>query len=116
MFNYDYDRQNNVFGLGDVDYNGIAGYAKYQVNPKWAVAVRGEYLNDHDGFATGLSQHLWETTGTIERTLANHVIARLEYRHDESNHDFFPYGGGLPISSQNTAKIGVLFQLQPIAQ
>ena len=117
MANFDYDHQ-DLPGGGSADYTGVAGYAKYQANPNWAFAVRGEYLNDHDGFATlqAGGQHLWETTATLERVLANHVIARLEYRHDESNRDFFPYGSGLPISSQNTAKVGLVFQLQPIAQ
>jgi putative OmpL-like beta-barrel porin-2 len=113
MANVDYDRQ-DLPGGGSVDYTGAAGYARYQFTPKVAFAARGEYLNDHTGFATGLPQHVWETTGTIERTLANHVIARLEYRHDESNHDFFPYGGGGGfISKQDTAKLGVVFLLQP---
>ena len=35
-----------------VDWSGIAGYAKYQFNPLWALAGRYEYYNDHDGFTT----------------------------------------------------------------
>jgi len=121
MGNFDYDHQD--FGGGvTADYTGVAGYVKYALSPKTAVVARAEYLNDHDGLATagfftGQGQHVWETTGTIERVLANHLIARAEYRHEESNHDVFVYGGGGTFTSnQDTAYIGLVFQLQPIAQ
>jgi Putative beta-barrel porin-2, OmpL-like. bbp2 len=115
--NFDYDHQNFGHGFG-ADYTGVAGYARYQVTPKVAVVARGEYFNDHDGLGTGVGQHLWETTGTIERTFAGHLISRLEYRHDESNKDFFPYGGPTEagqtrVGGQNTVDIGLMFVLQP---
>jgi Putative beta-barrel porin-2, OmpL-like. bbp2 len=114
LFNYDYDHQ-DLDGGASVDYNGVAAYGRYQVTPKVAVAVRGEYLNDHDGFATGAAQHLWETTGTLERTYAGgRLISRLEYRHDESNMNFFPYGGsGAAVGTQNTVDGGLIFVLTP---
>jgi hypothetical protein len=116
-FDYDYQGKSSLTGT-NADYTGVAGYARYQVTPKVAVVARGEYFNDHDGLGTGAPQHLWETTGTIERTFAGHLISRLEYRHDESNKDFFPYGGPTEagqafVGGQNTVDIGLIFVLQP---
>ena len=120
MANFDYDHQDAAFGPGtSADYTGVAGYIKYQLTPKVALVTRAEYLNDHDGFATSgfgtlQGQHPWETTGTIERTFAGHLIARAEYVHVESNRDVFPYGSsGAFVSGQDTAKIGLIFVLAP---
>ena len=115
MANFDYDHQ-DLGGGAAFDYTGVAGYAKYQFTPKVAFAVRGEYFNDHDGVTLpGFTpQHMWETTGTIERTFASHLIARAEYVHTESNRDVFPYGSsGAFVSGQDTAKIGLVFVLSP---
>ena len=77
---------------------GGAGYAKYQFNPKYAVATRYEYYNDPEGYSTGIvnqsdqGPHMQEVTGTFERKIATHLITRLEYRHDWSNQNFFPEG------------------------
>jgi hypothetical protein len=93
---------------------------KYQLTPKVAFVTRAEYFNDHDGvtlpggFGTFTPQHMWETTGTIERTFAGHLIARAEYVHVESNRDVFPYGSSeAVVSGQDTAKIGLVFVLSP---
>ena len=39
--------------ISGADYTGVAAYARYAISPKTAVAVRYEYLNDHDGLALG---------------------------------------------------------------
>lgn len=115
MANADYNHQDLGGGAG-FDYTGVAGYVRYQTTPKVAVALRAEYFNDHDGATLpgATPQHMWETTGTLERTFAGHLIARAEYVHDESNHDVFPYGKtpGF-VSGQDTAKIGLVFVLAP---
>ncbi len=112
MANFDYDHQGLHSNLGK-DYTGIAGYAKYAVSPKVAVAGRFEYFNDHDGFATGKAQHLNEFTGTLERKFAGHLISRLEYRHDDSNQDFFPRGNASFVKGQTTVDAGLVFVLEP---
>jgi hypothetical protein len=97
-------------------WSGIAGYIKYAPNAKWAVATRGEYFIDHNGFSTGTAQKVGEFTGTLERTLAGHIISRLEYRRDMSDHNVFPYRSSytpgspfLPIDHQNTVTVGFVY-------
>ncbi len=120
--NVDYDREEE-FGTAmtpskkAADYSGIAVYAKYAFNPKVAVAGRYEYLNDHDGLATFITtakgQHLNEFTGTIERRIAGHLLSRLEYRHDDSNQDFFQRGLPSFVKGQTTVDAGLVFVLEP---
>lgn len=141
---FDYDHQgidspiraklglpSNITGA---DYTGVAGFVKYAVSPKVAVAARYEFLNDHDGMALGINggfagitglptsnllhDHPQEFTGTLERTFASHLISRLEYRHDYSNNDIFARGGGAKgpasfVSGQDTVDVGLMFVLQP---
>jgi len=113
--NLDYDHQEKFIATGKAaDYAGIAAYAKYAFNPKVAVAARYEYFNDHDGLATGtVHNHLNEFTGTIERKFAGHLISRLEYRHDDSNQDFFQRGAPSFVKGQTTIDAGLVFVLEP---
>ncbi len=118
MANYDYAHE-TVTGGSPIWWSGIAGYIKYAPNAKWAFATRGEYFIDHNGFATGLGtpQKVAEWTGTLERTLAGHIISRLEYRRDMSDQNVFPYrtstiSPGLPFSPidhQNTVTVGFVY-------
>src|ERR1700704_6360924 len=74
MANYDYGHDHSVtsaaagvppFVVGPrAVWSGLAGYVKYAPNDKWAVALRGEYFDDNQGFATGTSQELSEFTAT----------------------------------------------------
>lgn len=68
-----------------VDWQGAAGYLIYDFNEKIQLATRGEYFRDSDGARTGLRQSLGEITQTLAYKVAPGLIARLEYRHDESN-------------------------------
>jgi hypothetical protein len=144
MANFDYDHQgfdaasDAAFGFSPsitgADYTGIAGYVRYAVTPKTAVAGRYEYLNDHDGLALGINgglaflsvpfpggagihDHPQEFTGTLEHTFAGHLISRLEYRHDFSNNPIFEVGGGKGSPSfsdhQDTVTVGLMLVLQP---
>ncbi len=93
MANYDYGQDH------------FTGYIKYAFNDKWTFATRGEYFDDHDGFATGATQHLSEFTATLQRTIAKSIISRLEYRRDMSNQDTFPFRTGLFKDNQNTVTV-----------
>jgi len=124
--NIDYDFQEGYPRANkSADYSGIAGYIKYAVSPVVAVAGRYEYFNDHDGLATnnlanpvfpiGKGQHMNEFTGTIERKIAGHLLSRIEYRHDDSNQDFFKRGNGPSsfVKGQSTVDAGLVFVLEP---
>ena len=135
MANGDYGRVERPLGFkGPVDWSGIAGYAKYQLNPLWAVAGRYEYYNDHDGFTTSgfqivqiggvttypavpLRQHINEFTGTVERKFAQHLITRAEYRFDDSNDSHaFVKGASSFAGNQSTLSGGLIFVLEPDAK
>jgi Putative beta-barrel porin-2, OmpL-like. bbp2 len=96
-----------------VSWYGAAGYLKYAFDPKYAVAVRYEYFDDPDGFATGvgpgIGQHWQEGTFTFERTIASHIISRLEYRHDETSLPYFQQGTSGLVKGQNTAALGLMY-------
>lgn len=117
--NIDYNRDQGVLGGKAGDYSGIAAYAKYAFSPKFAMAGRYEYFNDHDGFATSTTaipitgQHLNEFTGTIERRIAEHLLSRLEVRHDGSNQFFFQRGSSSLVKGQTTVDVGLVFVLEP---
>lgn len=86
-----------------VDWMAAAGYAVYDLNDKIEFAARGEMFRDSDGARTGLRQTLGEFTGTLNYKVTSGLLARLEYRHDESNaKPFFdnssnPANAGLPF-------------------
>src|SRR5579862_4844642 len=114
MANYDYghDRAPLLgpgFPTSAVWWTGVAGYIKYAPNANWAIATRGEWFKDHNGFSTGTAQNVGEFTLTLQRMLASKIITRLEFRRDMSDHDVFPYRTGLFRDSQNTVTLGMVY-------
>jgi putative OmpL-like beta-barrel porin-2 len=104
MANFDYGHE--AFSpASPVWWSGFAGYIKYAPNAKWAVATRGEWFKDHNGFTTGTAQNLGEFTLTLERMLAIKIITRLEFRRDMSDQADFPYRTGLLKDAQNTVAL-----------
>jgi hypothetical protein len=110
MANYDYGRGDRVTGIvNPVWWTGIAGYFKYAISDKYALAGRYEYYNDHYGFTTGTAGHVNEITGTFERPIGGHFISRLEFRHDIANNPIFTKGTSTPVNSQTTATAGLIY-------
>ena len=91
--NVDWDQQRDAAGPGTATatWDGVALYANYAFDPRWRVSLRGEYLDDHDGFATGMAagQRLREGTATLGFKPAKPVELRLEVRRDWSGSRFF---------------------------
>jgi hypothetical protein len=114
MANFDYGHD-RVLAPGPglltapVWWTGLAGYIKYAPNAKWAIATRGEWFNDHNGFSTGTAQQASELTITLQRMLAGKIMSRLEFRRDMSDHDVFPYRTGLLRDAQNTVTAGLVY-------
>lgn len=107
--NFDYGRGDCIVGVvRPVFWTGIAGYVRYEFDPRYALAIRYEYFNDHYGFITGTPQHVQEFTGTFQRILAHHLITRLEYRHDSSNRPVFTKGTQ-PVLGQDTFTAGMVY-------
>ena len=89
---------------------GGAVYARYQFNPKFALAGRAEYLSDGGGLFSGLNQALMETTVTFDYNLGNGFLTRYEWRRDFSNQpSFLTDVQGLLSKQQNTATIGLIW-------
>ena len=95
--------------VNSVHWTGIATYARYAFNDRYAFTVRYEYYDDHNGFTTGAAQHIHEYTATLERTFAGHLISRLEFRRDMSDEPFFPRGVAEFSKNQNTVDIGLVY-------
>jgi hypothetical protein len=75
----------NTSFFGTAHWNGIAGYAKYQFNPRYALALRKETFNDPEAFRTTIPQRLQSSTATVLFTPNSNWIFRAEYRIDTSS-------------------------------
>ena len=104
MGNYDYGRDTG----SDQTWQGVGLYAKAQANPNFALIPRIEFLEDKNGFMSGLSQKLKEFTLTAEVKHSQGLIMRIEYRRDWSDEDFFIKGDGLR-ANQNTFTAGFVY-------
>ena len=90
--------------------DGGAGYVRYQLTPKVALATRAEYLSDHGGLFSGVTQALKETTLTYEYKFAEGFLMRTEWRRDFSNAPFFRADtAGILKKEQNTATLGLVW-------
>lgn len=89
---------------------GGAGYARYQLTPKLAIAARTEYLSDRRGLFTGTTQAIKENTFTVEQKVVDGLIVREEWRRDSSNHPYFLTDTlGTLKKEQNTATLGIVW-------
>ena len=79
---------------------GMARAPGWRIRPLLACssALRGEVLKDIDGFDTGLPQTLWDITAGFNFKLAEWLVGRFEYRHDESSQKPFPSSKPLALS------------------
>lgn len=110
MANFDYGRGDRMPGTADpVFWTGAAGYLRYAFSQGYAVAVRYEHYDDHDGFTTGTRQHLNECTSTFERALGTHLLGRIEFRHDHSDRPTMTRDTGTATRHQNTVTAGMVF-------
>jgi hypothetical protein len=109
-----------VFQLNrQATWTGAAGYIVYDLTDNIEFATRGEWFRDSDGARTGLRQTLGEVTETINYKVpaVTGLLARFEFRHDESNQKpFFSNDGftlaGVPLhtySGQNTLLADVIY-------
>jgi hypothetical protein len=93
---------------GDSSWYGIAGYGRLALTDTAAVAVRGEWYKDADGYTTGTVQSLGEVTVTGEVKLGGALLTRLEFRRDWSNKNSF-MSGTTPNEVQDTLTLGAVY-------
>jgi hypothetical protein len=101
------------------DWQGAAGYVIWDVTPAFEFATRGEYFRDSTGVRTGIRQSLAEVTETLNYKIpaVTGLLARLEYRHDESNakpflgdHPFDPTTGTVVTrAGQDTVEAAAVY-------
>jgi hypothetical protein len=84
-FDYGHDK----FEGNGVDWSGVAVGVKYQATPTWAFSPRYELFTDSDGFATGTDQTVQEVTVTGEYKAPAGLLARIEFRTDFSDEEYF---------------------------
>lgn len=86
--NVDWGKQAQPTGP-DLKWDGVAAYANYVIGGPWRVAVRGEYVDDKDGFITGTPQKLKEITLTAGYAPVKNFELRFEFRYDKSDQSTF---------------------------
>jgi Putative beta-barrel porin-2, OmpL-like. bbp2 len=64
-------------------------YARIALGERAALALRAEYYDDVDGFFSGAAQVLRDGTVTLEVRPADHLIVKLEARHDRAGAALF---------------------------
>ena len=92
VLNFDWDQQQDALidgagGLHDASWNAAALYVNYAINDQFRVSLRGEYLDDEDGFVTGAHQTLKEGTITLGYAPVKNFELRAEFRYDKSGAD-----------------------------
>jgi hypothetical protein len=89
ILSYDWGKQQqHAAGDPDLDWNGAAFYTNYALNDQWRASLRLEYLNDKDGFVSGLvgtPQKLKEGTLTFGYAPVKSFELRIEARYDKSD-------------------------------
>ena len=101
--NFDYGKE------GDTSWWGIAGYAKYQAKPSWALVGRYEYADDTDGGFMTFGTKVQSLTVTSDHLVAGGLKLRLEYRTDFADEAIFPKDDGSDEKSQTTLTVGLVY-------
>ena len=110
--NYDYGDQAKGSAIGGkAKWQGVAGYATYQINDQWRIVARGEYFDDRDGYRTGVSQKWKEATLTLAYLPSKAWEVRAEVRADKSDKLAFLKSNGItPTSTQRSVGIEALYK------
>jgi len=89
ILNFDWDQQQFATGPS-ASWNGAALYVNYAFNGAWRLSVRGEYLDDKDGFNFGgRGQTLKEGTVTVGYAPVKNFELRFEGRYDRGQDAIF---------------------------
>ena len=93
ILSFDWGKQKqHAAGDPDLDWNGAAFYTNYALNDQWRVSLRLEYLDDKEGFVSGLvdtPQKLKEGTVTFGYAPVKSFELRMEARYDKSDKSTF---------------------------
>ena len=93
---------------GRATWNGLAGYATYQLNTKLSAALRSETFADNGGYRTTYDQRWRETTLTFAYAPSAPVVFRLEGRADSSSRSIWTDNGGALRNAMQSVAAQVL--------
>lgn len=94
---------------GQAKWWGYAGIVRYDFNKWFSMNFRGALFDDSDGFRLGVvNNQMWEITITPEFRIAENMVVRFEYRHDESNLSVFENSKGIGTGHQDTVAMNAL--------
>ena len=91
VVSYDWGKQDASGVTSGGEWDGVAGYVNYQFSKKWRVSLRGEELDDKNGFMLGTPQKVKEGTVTLGYAPVSTFELRIEGRYDTSNKSTFAY-------------------------
>jgi len=128
VLNYDWGSQDGTANTGfttdnsqSAQWSGLAGYVNYQINDLWRTSVRLEYLDDKDGYRTGIAQTWKEGTVTVAFAPVKPIELRIELRYDRSTSDVFvhslagagPAGGYTDLrGAQKSVALEALYKIR----
>lgn len=99
-------------GTGTGKANGLALYASYALTDQWAVAARGEYVDDKDGMVSGTNgtaNKLKELTLAVNYTPVKNVKLSAEIRQDKSDNPIFFKKDGNPTTKQSSFELMAVY-------
>lgn len=101
VVSYDWGKQEQVAGPS-LKWQGVAGYVNVKFNDMIRLSVRGEYLDDKDGFISGADQKLKEATVTLGIAPVESFELRVEARYDKAPETTIPKFRPTPTGAQFT--------------
>jgi len=118
ILSYDWGKQKqHAAGDPDLDWNGAAFYTNYALNDQWRASLRLEYLDDKEGFVSGLlgtPQKLKEGTLTFGYAPVKSFELRMEARYDKSDKATFVRSINNIVNSNPLANSQTGFALQGV--
>ncbi len=95
------------------NWYGVGAYALVGITDALQFTMRGELFDDPDGIKTGLTNGatLWEVSPTLTYWFNDHLMWRVEYRHDESSKPLFPASDGETWRGQDVISTELLVTL-----
>jgi len=97
---------------GAADAQAVAAYVSYKASDKMKINIRADYLDNNSAVVAGIggaAVEILTTTVTLDYTLWENVLSRLEYRWDHAASGRVagsgPFGGGRVNANQVIANI-----------
>ncbi len=104
MANFDYGKEGAVTLVGDRRLREVPGDAD-----AGRVVGRYEYVDDTDGGFMTINTKAQSFTVTSDHTIAGSFKARLEYRLDKTDGDYFSKDDGSPTDTQQALTVGLVY-------